>query len=138
MLFEIKLYPFHYNFRFSRPRYAPKLASSSTQITNRVDVDSANMITISDLLLHEPTENKVTIPKMTLYYIHVVICYFIMTDIIWLQESTFTCRAKITKILFREGWYYLGCPTCKVKLQMGSGSALDTCPHHGEQVGVPM
>nr|XP_011459720.1 PREDICTED: uncharacterized protein LOC101313743 isoform X2 [Fragaria vesca subsp. vesca] len=100
-----------YKARFSRPRYAPKLASSSTQITNRVDVDSANMITISDLLLHEPTENK---------------------------ESTFTCRAKITKILFREGWYYLGCPTCKVKLQMGSGSALDTCPHHGEQVGVPI
>ncbi|KAL6141851.1 hypothetical protein ACLB2K_060137 [Fragaria x ananassa] len=54
------------------------------------------------------------------------------------QDSNFTCIAKITKILFREGWYYFACPTCKVKLQMGYDSALNIYREYDEQVGVPM
>ncbi|KAL6212189.1 hypothetical protein ACLB2K_017410 [Fragaria x ananassa] len=100
-----------YKTRFSGPNYAPKFIPSSGQSTSSSVTETSNIINIGNRILQDADENK---------------------------DSMFTCRAKITKIITREGWYYFGCPICRVKLQMGSDSVFNKCPNHGEQAGKPM
>ncbi|KAL6123134.1 hypothetical protein ACLB2K_075657 [Fragaria x ananassa] len=101
-----------YRANFNKPYHAPKfITTSSARHEPAPAYRNEDVINVSTLNLQAGKKDK---------------------------SPTFVCKAKITKFMVQQGWYYLGCPTCCKTLRLDHNSGKLCCGNHGEQIGHPI